>query len=160
MKVDVGKTITMVSGLKEFYTADELKTKTLVVVTNLEPAVLRGVKSEGMLLAAEEGNKLALLTPEKDLPAGTQISSGLEAGQKMVSFKEFQKLDMRAGTLAGGAPPMLDLGSRKVQATVDKGEPGKRYAAMIHGDKGLIMHGPDGVKIVFDKDIAAGAKIR
>ena len=160
MKVDVGKTITMVSGLKEFYSADELKTKTLVVVTNLEPAVLRGVKSEGMLLAAEEGSKLALLTPEKDLPAGTQISSGLEPGQKILSFKEFQKLDMRAGTLAEGPPSVLDLGSRKVQATVDKGEPGKRYAAMIHGDKALVMHGPDGVKIVFDRDIAAGAKIR
>ena len=41
MKVDIGKPITMVSGLKEFYTAEQLRTKTLVVVTNLEPATIR-----------------------------------------------------------------------------------------------------------------------
>jgi len=160
MKVDIGRTITMVSGLKDFYTADELKKKTLVIVTNLEPATIRGVRSEGMLLAAEEDKKLALLTPEKDLPAGTQISSGMEPGQKVVTFKEFQKLDMRAGTISSTDPAVLDLGTRKVQCTVDKPEAGKRYAAFVAGDKSLVIHGPDKVKVIFDKDIPAGAKIR
>ena len=160
MKVDIGKPITMVSGLKEFYTAEQLKTKTLIVVTNLEPATIRGVKSEGMLLAAEEGNKLALLTPEKDLPAGTQISSDMEAGVKQLSFKEFQKLDIRAGMLVQANPALLDLGSRKVQCAVESPEIGKKYAAFIAGDKGLVLHSHDKVKVVFDSDIPAGAKIR
>ena len=160
MKVDVGKTITMVSGLKDFYTAEELKKKTLVIVTNLEPATIRGVKSEGMLLAAEEGKQLALLTPEKDLKAGTQIASGMEPGQKIVSFKEFQKLEMRSGRASPGEPNSLDLGNRKVQASGDKLEPGKKYAAFVSGDKALVLHGPDKVKIVFDKEIPVGAKIR
>jgi methionyl-tRNA synthetase len=160
MKVDIGRTITMVSGLKEFYTADQLKTKTLVIVTNLEPATIRGVKSEGMLLAAEEGNRLALLTPEKDLAAGTPISSGMESGQKLVSFKEFQKLDIRAGTVSPGDPTTLDLGSRKLKCVVDKPEAGVKYAAFVSGDRSIVLYGPDNVKIIFDSDIPVGAKIR
>ena len=159
MKVDIGKQITMVSGLKEFYTAEQLKTKTLVIVTNLEPATIRGVKSEGMLLAAEEGNKLSLLTPEKDLPAGTQVSSGMEPGQKQLSFKEFQKLDIRAGGVTGD-PPMLDLGSRKVKCVIDAPVIGKTYAAFVAGDKAIVLHAADKTKIVFDSDIPVGAKIR
>jgi len=160
MKVDIGRPITMISGLKEFYTADELRKKTLVVVTNLEPATIRGVKSEGMLLAAEEGKRLALLTPEKDLPAGTPVSSGMEPGKKQVSFKEFQKLDIRAGTGLGGDPATLDLGSRKVQCSEVKPDTGKRFAAFVRGDRALILHGPDKVRIIFDNDIPAGAKVR
>jgi len=160
MKVDIGKTINMISGLKEFYTPEQLKTKTLIIVTNLEPATIRGVKSEGMLLAAEGDGKLALLTPEKDLPAGTQISSDMEPGQKQISFKEFQKLDIRAGVVAQADPPVLDLGSRKMQCTVDSPDVGKKYAAFIAGDKAMVMHGPNKVKIVFDVDIQTGAKIR
>ncbi|OGS41648.1 MAG: methionine--tRNA ligase [Euryarchaeota archaeon RBG_16_62_10] len=160
MKVDIGRTITMVSGLKEYYAADELRAKTLVVVTNLEPATIRGVRSEGMLLAAEEGRKLALLTPEKDLPAGTQIASGMEPGKKQVPFKEFQKLDMRAGAIAQLDPPMLDLGNRKVKCVVDAPAPGQKYAAFVLGDRAMVIHGPDKVKIIFDVDIPIGAKIR
>ncbi|MBU0685377.1 MAG: methionine--tRNA ligase [Candidatus Thermoplasmatota archaeon] len=160
MTVDIGKPITMVSGLKEFYTADQLKTKTVIIVANLEPATIRGVKSEGMLLAAEEGKQLALLTPEKDLAAGTPISSGMEPGQKQVSFKEFQKLDIRAGIVSAGDPPMLDLGSRKLKCTVDKPDPVVKYAAFVSGDKALVLHGPDEVKIILDSDIPVGAKIR
>jgi len=160
MKVDIGRPITMVSGLKEFYTAEQLKTKTLVIVTNLEPATIRGVKSEGMLLAAEDGKGLALLTPEKDLPAGTQISSGMDPGQKQVSFKEFQKLEIRAGTGAASEPPMLDLGSRKVKCSDVKPDAGKKYAAFVSGEKALVIHGPEKVRIVFDSDISDGAKIR
>jgi len=160
MKVDIGKTITMISGLKDFYTADELKTKTLIIVTNLEPATIRGVKSEGMLLAAEEGNKLALLTPEKDLPAGTPIASGMEQGQKQLSFKEFQKLEMRSGMMLPGQPQNVDLGTRRLPCAVTVPEAGRKYAVLVAGDKAMVMHGPDNVKITFDKDIAAGAKVR
>ncbi len=160
MKVDIGKTINMISGLKEFYTPEQLKTKTLIIVTNLEPATIRGVKSEGMLLAAEGGGKLALLTPEKDLPAGTQVSSDMEPGQKQLSFKEFQKLDIRAGVIVQANPPVIDIGSRKMQCAVDGPEVGRKYAAFIAGDKAMVMFGPNKTKIVLDADIPAGAKIR
>ena len=65
----------IVSGIKQHYSAEEMVGKKVMVLVNLKPAKLAGVLSEGMLLCAEdaEGN-LALLTPEKDMPAGAEIS--------------------------------------------------------------------------------------
>ena len=64
----------IVSGIKQHYSAEEMVGKKVLVLTNLKPAKLAGVLSEGMLLCAEdaEGN-LALMTPEKDMPAGAEV---------------------------------------------------------------------------------------
>lgn len=64
----------IVSGIKSQYSAEEMVGKKVVVVTNLKPATLAGVKSEGMLLCAEdEDGNLSLLTSEKDMPHGAEI---------------------------------------------------------------------------------------
>lgn len=65
----------IVSGIKQHYSAEEMVGKKVMVLVNLKPAKLAGVLSEGMLLCAEdaEGN-LALMTPEKDMPAGAEIA--------------------------------------------------------------------------------------
>ena len=64
----------IVSGIQKHYTPEEMVGKKVMVLVNLKPAKLAGVLSEGMLLCAEdaEGN-LALLTPEKEMPAGAEI---------------------------------------------------------------------------------------
>ena len=64
----------IVSGIKKYYSAEEMVGKRVMVLVNLKPAKLAGVLSEGMLLCAEdaEGN-LSLMTPEKDMPAGAEI---------------------------------------------------------------------------------------
>ncbi len=64
----------IVSGIKAHYTPEEMVGKKVMVVVNLKPAKLAGILSEGMLLCAEdaEGN-LALMTPEKPMPAGAEI---------------------------------------------------------------------------------------
>ena len=65
----------IVSGIKAYYKPEEMVGKKVMVLVNLKPAKLAGVLSEGMLLCAEdaEGN-LALMTPEKDMPAGAEIA--------------------------------------------------------------------------------------
>ena len=70
-----GRTLQIVSGIKHYYTPEQMVGKKVVVITNLKPTKLAGVFSEGMLLCAEDfdGN-LALLTAEKDMPAGAMIS--------------------------------------------------------------------------------------
>ena len=70
-----GRVLQIVSGIKNFYSPEEMVGKKVVVITNLKPTKLAGVLSEGMLLCAEdfEGD-LALLTAEKDMPAGAMIS--------------------------------------------------------------------------------------
>ena len=74
-QVQIGSEVKqIVSGIKAHYSAEEMVGKKVMVLVNLKPAKLAGVLSEGMLLCAEdaEGN-LALLTPEKDMPAGAEI---------------------------------------------------------------------------------------
>ena len=74
-KVRIGSQVKqIVSGIKQYYSAEEMVGKKVMVLVNLKPAKLAGVLSEGMLLCAEdsEGN-LALLTPEKEMPAGAEI---------------------------------------------------------------------------------------
>ncbi len=64
----------IVSGIKQHYTAEEMVGKRVMVLTNLKPAKLAGVVSEGMLLCAEDAEgKLALVAPEKEMPAGAEI---------------------------------------------------------------------------------------
>ena len=68
------ETRTVVSGIAKFYTPEEMVGKKVVMITNLKPAKLRGILSEGMLLCAEDENgNLALLTPEKAMPSGSGI---------------------------------------------------------------------------------------
>ena len=65
----------IVSGIKAYYSAEEMVGKKVMVLVNLKPATLAGVVSEGMLLCAEDENgQLALLTPEKPMPSGAEIS--------------------------------------------------------------------------------------
>ena len=64
----------IVSGIKQYYTAEEMVGKKVMVLVNLKPAKLAGVLSEGMLLCAEDADgNLALMTPEKTMPSGAEI---------------------------------------------------------------------------------------
>ena len=64
----------IVSGIKAYYTAEEMVGKKVMVLVNLKPAKLAGVLSEGMILCAEDvEGKLSIVTPEKDMPAGAEI---------------------------------------------------------------------------------------
>ncbi|MCI5584250.1 MAG: methionine--tRNA ligase [Lachnospiraceae bacterium] len=74
-QVQIGSQVKqIVSGIKQHYSAEEMVGKKVMVLVNLKPATLAGVLSEGMLLCAEdEEGRLALLTPEKDMPAGAEI---------------------------------------------------------------------------------------
>jgi len=75
VKIDTGtEEKEVVAGIREFYKTEELIGKKVVVITNLEPATIRGVESSGMLLVAKDADTLALLTTEKDIKLGGKIS--------------------------------------------------------------------------------------
>ena len=64
----------IVSGIRKYYSPEEMVGKKVMVLVNLKPAKLAGVLSEGMLLCAEDADSnLALMTPEKIMPAGAEI---------------------------------------------------------------------------------------
>ena len=65
----------IVAGIAEHYSPEELVGKKIVVVANLKPAVIRGVESNGMLLAVSTKDSVILVTPENtDVPSGLRIS--------------------------------------------------------------------------------------
>ena len=75
LKVDLGaEERQIVAGIKAHYTPEELVGKQVVVVANLETAKLRGLESQGMVLAASDGEKLVILTPEKAITTGAKVS--------------------------------------------------------------------------------------
>ncbi len=73
LEVDVGEKRTIVAGIGKSYKPEELPGKRIVVVTNLQPAKLFGIESQGMLLAAGDAEHLSLLTLDRDVANGTRI---------------------------------------------------------------------------------------
>ena len=74
LKVDLGgQTKQAVAGIKKIYKPNELEEKQFVFVTNLEPAKLMGELSECMILAADDGNNIVLIKPERDISNGSII---------------------------------------------------------------------------------------
>ena len=74
LTVDLGEEKrTLIAGLKSIYTKEELEGRNIVVITNLQPATIRGIKSEGMLLAADSGEVISILSPDKDVAPGTEV---------------------------------------------------------------------------------------
>lgn len=74
MKLQVGnETRQVVSGIAKYYTPEEMVGKTLILVANLKPAKLRGIESQGMILAATDENGLSLVTIDKDMDSGAHV---------------------------------------------------------------------------------------
>ncbi|MCD6087971.1 MAG: methionine--tRNA ligase [Candidatus Hydrothermae bacterium] len=75
LRVDMGeKTITLVAGIAEYYRPEEIIGFEIPVIYNLEPAKIRGIESQGMLLAAVEDGKVVLLSPREEVKPGTRVS--------------------------------------------------------------------------------------
>jgi methionyl-tRNA synthetase len=84
LEVDTGKTPSeggqaaggkkeIVAGIKNFYSKDELIGKDIVIINNLQPVVIRGVESNGMLLAAECENGISVIMPDKPAKPGSKV---------------------------------------------------------------------------------------
>jgi methionyl-tRNA synthetase len=72
--VDLGdKTKQVVAGIKGSYAKEDLLGKQVVVIDNLEPVVLRGVESQGMLLAASDDAAISIITPERKVKLGSTV---------------------------------------------------------------------------------------
>lgn len=68
-----GETRTIVAGIAEDYTPDQIVGKQIPVLVNLQPALIRGIVSEGMMLAADVDGKAVLLHPDREVPSGSIV---------------------------------------------------------------------------------------
>ena len=74
LQIDIGgRQVQTVAGLRQHYSADELRGKKVIVVANLDPAKIRGIDSQAMLLAAIDGGTVSLLSIDKDVGVGSKV---------------------------------------------------------------------------------------
>ena len=73
IELEDGRTKQVVAGIRKSYTVEDLVGKEVVVVDNLEPAVLRGEESQGMILAASDENGISILTPHREVKPGSIV---------------------------------------------------------------------------------------
>lgn len=74
LQIDLGSEQRQIlSGIAKYYQPADLVGRLIVVITNLEPRQMMGLESNGMVLAAGDGETVSLLVPDKDMPAGSSI---------------------------------------------------------------------------------------
>lgn len=74
LQLDTGKDVRqIVAGIRQAYTPEQLINRRVILVANMDPAVIRGEASNGMLLAASDANGMALLMPDKDIALGSIV---------------------------------------------------------------------------------------
>ncbi|MBW2988885.1 methionine--tRNA ligase [Candidatus Woesearchaeota archaeon] len=93
LEVDIGEKRQIVAGIKKFYRKEELEGKNIIIVSNLKPAKLRGVISEGMLLAVEKGDGCKVLFAEGK-PGEDAVFGDMENETSQVKFEVFSRLKM------------------------------------------------------------------
>lgn len=158
LDVDIGKKIQVVAGLKAYYTKEEMEGKSVVVVSNLKPAKLRGEQSQGMLLAAEEGDIVKLVSPPSDSQPGDPVDSGLRQSDRVIEFKDFQKLILRVAEVSGD---QLDVG-RKVRAKAAGDLNAKKvivYMPSEDAEEALVLSTDKG-PVTADDALPGGATVR
>ena len=74
LTIDLGmETRIIVAGIKNYYSPESLINKQIIIVANLEPVKLRGIESNGMLLAADDGKNIVILIPEKKIENNAKV---------------------------------------------------------------------------------------
>jgi methionyl-tRNA synthetase len=160
MKVDIGRPVQIVAGLKAYYSAEELRGRKVVVVSNLKPAKLRGYESQGMLLAAEGGDLVTLLAPPADANPGDAVNSGMGQGEKAIEFKDFQKLTLRIGEVVG--KDKVDIG-RVVTCRCPDNSVSKKVAVFLpspEAAEALAFFTDKGGPVEADRRLPNGATVR
>ena len=155
LKVDLGEEEprTIVTNIKSFYPNDKMMGRKLLVVSNLKSANFRGVKSFGMLMAAEDlemgGNSLLLLDPSVDVPNGTLMSCGMETKGLRCEMKHLEKVTIKVAKVVDGKFMGMDI-------ELPEGAP-ERVAAVIDGDRAIVLGDGNGCVMTVDGDIKDGA---
>ena len=155
LKVDLGEEEprTIVTNIKSFYPYDKMMGRKLLVVSNLKSANFRGVKSFGMLMAAEDlemgGNSLLLLDPSVDVPNGTLMSCGMATKGLRCEMKHLEPVTIKVAKVVDGKFMGMDI-------ELPEGAP-ERVAAVIDGDKAVVLGDGNGCVMTVDGDIKDGA---
>lgn len=94
LKINIGEPRQLVAGIKQYYTSEQLHGKHLVVISNLKPALLRDVESQGMLLAAQAGDTVRILEAPQS-PAGEPVFvPGETPSTEQITIDDFKRITL------------------------------------------------------------------
>ncbi len=150
-RVDLGdEERTLVAGLKPYYDRSEMESRKIAVVANLEAAELRGIKSEGMMLAAQEDDTVSLLRPEGSIGENIQKTNG---DAEKISFEEFKEYDFKSVVSKDGR-----VQAGKELEPLDE-EPFEGTSVALIGEKNaLVLKDSEGA-IKLDKDLSPDSEV-
>ena len=120
LEVDVGATTprTLVAGLRTSYTIEALQNRPVVLLTNLAPRTIRRMTSQGMVLAAEAGERAVLLAPPDGTPPGTYLQHR-GPSDRTISYEEFSATSLTVGRVVGPSTEghvRVEVGGTEVEA--------------------------------------------
>lgn len=165
VELDVGesKPRTVVAGLRPFYREDELQGRRVVVLANLEPRTIRRMTSQGMVLAADTGSRVEVLSYPDTVASGSFVTPAT-SDTPQISYSVFESNPLLVGTVTGDLAGRLtvDLGDRTVE--VEGGWPvGSRVVLQLDGPGGSrarVMHFASGALLLPGADLPVGTRVR
>ena len=163
LRVDVGEEQprTLVAGLKQHYSPDELKGSSLIILCNLRPAQLRGITSNGMMLAASKGDIVVFLTPSSPMPPGTRVL-GLPLDTKdfleEITIQEFASLPLTVRKVVRTDKDSLVLDDDTEVGLVRASSDEFLGKYVVHASGKVLMINSD--PVMPEKEVGPGAVIR
>jgi methionyl-tRNA synthetase len=166
MEVDVGEPTprTIVAGLRDAYPPTELEGKRVLVVANLAPRRLRGITSQGMLLAADVQGRAVLLAPPDDVAPGTR-TEGSHPDDRTIQYDEFAATPLRVGEVVGvgeSGTTRICLGDFECRV-VGSWPEGRRIVVRLwsaDAREGKVLAMPGGRVIEIPPEVPLGATVR
>jgi methionyl-tRNA synthetase len=166
LEVDVGepKRRTIVAGLRPSYSAEQLHDRRIVFLSNLAPRTIRRMTSQGMVLAADVGDRAVLLAPPAEIPPGAFVAGATEADRE-ISYDEFARTPLAVGRAIGPLGPgatRFSLGSREVTAPGDWSAGTEAVVRLARADATtaeVLSFGP-GAPVRPSEPVPEGAKVR
>ncbi len=147
LELDVGESAprSVVAGIRAFYSASSLVGRRIVFLSNLASRTIRGVPSQGMILAAGEGSRPVLLEPPDDVAVGSFVV-GRSAADRTISHEEFSSYSLQVGRAEGSSPgPTTAVGFAGSRCTV--------HGVWAEGDPLVVARrpadAPDGLVLTF-----------
>ena len=166
LEIDAGEPQprTVVAGLRSSYPEDALRGRPVVFVSNLAPRTIRKMTSQGMILAAESGERAVLLEPPAGTPVGAFID-GSGPGDRQIAYEEFASVALavgRAGTGVKDGRTAVDVGGREVRVAGEwpAGTIGIVRRASETADEGEFLSFGPGLAVRPSEEVAVGAKVR
>jgi methionyl-tRNA synthetase len=165
LRVDLGDSQrTLVAGLRSSYTPEALTGRRIVLLSNLAPRTIRGVTSQGMILATEAGDRAVVLEPPESVPGGA-FTEGRSAADRSITYEEFASVALAVGRVSGRSADgrsRVDLGAREV--SVEGAWPDGASVVVLRSAEAS----PEGTVLAFgplaairpSEPVAPGARVR